>query len=98
MTQFESSNPEFQHRGIKVVFIAAQKRDGLFRGKKFMEERRYPFPVLFDEDRTVTRAYGVHHAIGIDAFNIAKRSVFLVDGDGAVRWIAVSPRQTEAPG
>ena len=98
MAQFESSFPEFQRRQINVVFIAAQKLDGLFRGKKFMDGRLYPFPVLFDENRIVTRAYGVHHALGIDAFNIAKRSVFLVDGDGVVRWIAVSPHQMEAPG
>ena len=97
MAQVESSFHEFERRRVKVVFIAAQKREGLFRGKKFVENHTYPFPILFDETRSITRAYGVHHALGLDAVNIAKRSVFLVDGEGTIRWIAVSPRQTEAP-
>ena len=97
MAQVESSIQEFERRKTRVIFIAAQKRDGLFRGKKFVDEHPYSFPILFDEDRSVTRAYGVHHALGVDAVNIARRSIFLVDGEGTIRWIAVSPRQTVAP-
>ncbi len=80
-----------------MVFIAAQKIDGMFKGKAYLEKHRYPFPVLFDETREVTRAYGVHHALGIDAYNIARRSLFVIGGDGKICWIAVSPKQTEAP-
>ena len=80
-----------------MLFIAAQKIDGLFRGKEYLNKHKYPFPVLFDETREVTRAYGVHHALGIDAYNIAKRSVFVIGGKEEVCWIAVSPHQREAP-
>ena len=97
MTQFESSFDEFTKRGAAVVFIAAQKIEGLFRGKGHVENRQYPFPILFDETRAVTRAYGVYHAIGMDAYNIARPSTFVIGSDGKICWIAVSPNQRERP-
>lgn len=97
MAQFESSYQEFAKRNVGVVFIAPQKIGGLFRGKEHVQKHAYPFPVLFDESRRVTRAYGVHHALGMDAYNIARRAIFLVGGEGKVLWIAVSPHQWEAP-
>lgn len=97
MAQVESSFHEFTSRNVSVVFIAAQKIDGLFRGKEHIETHTYPFPLLFDETRQVTRAYGVHHAIGMDAYNIARRAMFLLNREGKISWIAVSPHQFEAP-
>jgi|SRR5688572_26102618 len=97
MTQFESAHDEFTKRNAGVLFIVAQKIEGLFKGKENVQKRRYPFPVLFDETRTVTRAYGVHHALGIDAYNIARRATFVVGGEGRICWIAVSSHQREAP-
>src|SRR5262245_34854480 len=97
MTQFESAYHEFRKRNAAVVFIAAQKIDGLFRGKEHIHKHTYPFPVLFDEKRNITRAYGVYQALGVDTFNLARRAVFVVSGDGTICRIAVSPHQREAP-
>ena len=97
MTQFESAYSEFTARNAGVVFIAAQKIDGLFRGKEHIHKHAYPFPVLFDETRKVTRAYGVYQALGVDTFNLARRALFVVDGEGKISCIAVSPQQREAP-
>jgi peroxiredoxin len=88
---------EFEKRNAAVVFVAAQKGEGLFRGKEHIEQKRYPFPVLFDEARKVTRAYGVYHALGIDAYNIAHPATFVIDREGHVCRIAVSPNQAERP-
>src|SRR5205085_2035750 len=88
---------EFSKRNAAVLFIAAQKIDGLFKGKEYLRKHSYPFPVLFDESREVTRAYGVHQVFGIDAYNIARRSIFVLGGGGRVCWIAVSPHQRVAP-
>jgi len=93
----ESAFDEFRKRSAVVLVIDAQKIDGVFKGKEHVNKHRYPFPVLFDENREVTRAYGVHHALGIDAYNIARRSVFVIGKEGKVCWIAVSPHQREAP-
>jgi alkyl hydroperoxide reductase subunit AhpC len=97
MTQFESAYDEFMKRNAGVIFVAAQKIEGLFKGKEHVQKRKYPFPVVFDETREVTRSYGVHHAVGIDAYNIARRAIFVVGGEGKICWIAVSPHQREAP-
>jgi peroxiredoxin len=80
-----------------LIVIAAQKIEGLFKGKEHIQKHKYPFHVLFDETRQVTRAYGVHHAIGADAFNIAHPSTFIVRADGKIGWIAISPNQVERP-
>ena len=97
MAQVESSYDEFVKRNAAVVFVAAQKIDGLFRGKEHVEQRKYPFPVLFDETRKVTRAYGVYHALGTDAYNIARPSTFVIGSNGKICWIGVSPNQAERP-
>jgi peroxiredoxin len=97
MAQFESSYEEFTKRAAAVVFIAAQKIEGIFRGKEHVENHKYPFPLLFDETRKVTRAYGVYHGLGIDAYNIAHPATFVVGRDGKICWIAVSPSQRERP-
>ena len=57
----------------------------------------YPFPILFDETRAVTRAYGVYQGVGIDTFNLARRATFVISGDGRISWIGVSPHQREGP-
>ena len=80
-----------------MVFIAAQKIDGMFKGKEYLRRHTYPFDVLFDETREVSRRYGVHQTIGLDAYNIARRSIFIVGRGGRLCWIAVSPTQFEAP-
>jgi peroxiredoxin len=97
MAQFESSYDEFTKRNAAVVFIAAQKIEGLFRGKEHAEKRKYPFPLLFDETRKVTHTYGVYHAIGVDAYNIAHPATFVVGRNGKICWIAVSSNQRERP-
>ena len=95
MAQFESSYEEFTKCSAGLVVIAAQKIEGLFRGKAHVEQHPYPFPVLFDESRSVTRAYGVYHRLSVDAFNIARPATFVVDPDGKISWIAISPNQVE---
>ena len=97
MAQVESSYDEFTKRNAAVVVIAAQKIEGLFRAKEHVEKKKYPFPVLFDETRKVTRAYGVYHAFGTDAFNIAHPATFVIGPAGRICWIAVSTNQHERP-
>ena len=97
MAQFESSYQEFTQCGAGLVVIAAQKMEGWFRGKEHVQQHKYPFPVLFDENRSVTHAYGVYHRLSVDAINIARPATFVVGPDGKISWIAVSPNQNERP-
>ena len=70
-----------------MVFIAAEKRDGMFKPVKFLEKHPLAFPFLLDEDRTVTKAYGLYHRLATDAINIAHPATLVVDGNGTVRYI-----------
>jgi len=78
-----------------VVFIAAEKRDGMFKPVKFLEKHPVAFPFLLDEDRTVTKAYGLYHRLGKDAINIAHPATLIIDRNGTVRYIYRGDSQTD---
>jgi peroxiredoxin len=67
------------------------------RVRRFVEEHGIGFPVLVDERRDVARAYGVWHRLGIDAINIARPALFVIDRSGTVRAIFVAESQGEFP-
>jgi peroxiredoxin len=77
------------------VFIAAEKRTGMFNPQKFLDQHPTPFPFLLDEDRNVTKAYGVYHRLGVDAINIAHPATFVIGRDGVIRYIYVGASQTD---
>lgn len=66
--------------------------------KRYVEDHALPFDILIDDSRDVLRAYGVWHRVGLDAFNIARPSLFLIGGDGVVRYAFVAEWQHEFPG
>jgi peroxiredoxin len=95
MAQFEPEKKELEEAGINVVFIAAEKRDGMFKPEKFLEKHPISFPFLLDEDRTVTKAYGLYHRLAMDAINIAHPATLVIDGGGTVRYIYRGDSQTD---
>jgi peroxiredoxin len=70
-----------------VVYVAAEKREGWFKPAKYLSQHPVSFPFLLDEDRAVTKAYGLYHAFASDAFRIAHPATLIVDGGGLVRYI-----------
>lgn len=95
MAQFESRKQEIEAAGAQVAFIAAEKRDGVWKPGKFLEKHPISFAFLLDEDRAVTKAYGLHHAFGADAFNIAHPATLVIDRGGTVRWIYRGENQND---
>jgi peroxiredoxin len=87
MAQFESHKDEIERAGAQVVFIAAEKREGMFKPAKYLGEHPVAFPFLLDEDRSVTKAYGLYHRFGHDAINIAHPATLVIDKGGIVRFI-----------
>lgn len=87
MTQLESQKREIDATGARLVYIAAEKRGGVWKPETYLAKHPISFPFLLDEDRTVTKAYGLHHLIGVDALDIAHPATLVVDQGGAVRWI-----------
>lgn len=87
MAQFESRKRDIEAAGAQWAFVAAERRDGVWKPGKFLEKHPISAPFLLDEDRTVTKAYGVHHALAADALNIAHPATFVIDRGGVVRYI-----------
>ena len=65
--------------------------------RRYIEETGLPFDVLLDESREVAKAYGVWHRMGLDAWNIARPALFLIDRQGSIRWSFVARSQREFP-
>jgi len=71
-----------------LAFLAAEKRDGMWKPATFLEKHPIASVFLLDEDRAVTKAYGLYHALGTDAIRIAHPATLVIDrGGGFVRYI-----------
>jgi len=95
MAQFELMKNEIEQAGGQVVYIAAEKRAGMFKPEKYISEHPASFPFLLDEDRAVTKAYGLYHRLGTDAINIAHPATLVIDRHGMVRFIYRGENQTD---
>ena len=65
--------------------------------RRYVEERGLPFFILLDEDRAVTKQYGVWQRINYDAWNIARPAVFVIEKAGLIRAVWVGETQAEFP-
>jgi peroxiredoxin len=91
----EPYQAEFQRLGVALVYIAAEKHDGLWKPTKYLAEHPITYPFLLDEDRAVTKAYGLYHAFAHDAIRIAHPATLVVDRSGVVRYIYRGDNQTD---
>ncbi|MER6400860.1 peroxiredoxin [Kitasatospora sp. NPDC001603] len=78
LCSYSSDLDRFRGLGATVWGISPQ---GLDSHERFARKHRLGFPLLADPDRTVVRAYG----IAVPGLGL-RRSVFVLDGDGTVRW------------
>src|SRR6516165_4135106 len=87
MAQFEPLVGEIEEVGAQLAYLAAERRTGFFKPEQYLEKNPISYPFLLDEDRTVTKAYGLYHRIGIDAINIAHPATLVIGKDKLVRFI-----------
>jgi peroxiredoxin len=87
MTRVESIKEQIAQSRAELAFIAAEKRDGVFKPTKFLEKKPISFPFLLDEDRIVTKTYGLYHRFGMDALNIAHPATLVIDRERTVRYL-----------
>jgi peroxiredoxin len=66
-----------------------------FSNKAFHEENVLNFPLLCDYNRKVVKRYDVYHEnfAGLEGYTSAKRSVFILDSEGVIRykWVTENP-------
>src|SRR5438445_10565162 len=87
MAQLESLVGEFEKAKNQVAYVAAEKREGFHKPVQFLQQNPVSFPFLLDEDRSVTKGYGLYHGLGMDAINVAHPSTLVINGGGIVRYI-----------
>ena len=65
--------------------------------RRYIEDAGLSFDILIDESRKVSKAYGVWHRVGLDAWNIARPALFLIDRDGTIVYAFIARSQREFP-
>jgi peroxiredoxin len=95
MAQLEPQKNEIEKLGAGLVYIAAEKRDGMWKPAKYLSEHPVSYAFLLDEDRSVTKAYGLYHALGTDAIRIAHPATLVMDRAGIIRYIYCGENQTD---
>ncbi|MFD0264959.1 peroxiredoxin [Kitasatospora indigofera] len=78
LCSYTSDLDRFKDLGATVWGVSPQDLDS---HERFARKHRLAFPLLADTDRAVARAYG----IAVPGLGL-RRSVFILDGDGTVRW------------
>jgi peroxiredoxin len=73
--------------------------DAPFANKAFADKNGLNFPLLSDYKREAVRAYGValDDFAGMQGYTAAKRSVFVIDPEGTVRYAWVGPNPGVEP-
>lgn len=90
MTAFSDRRDRFSELDARLFGISV---DSPFVNARFREEEGIPFPILSDFNREVASEWGVLHDELLGLEGVARRSVFVVGGDGLVsyRWVSDDP-------
>jgi peroxiredoxin len=86
MALYNEVLPEFRRLGAELVGISV---DGAWCHAAFASHRNLHFPLLadFEPKGELARSYGVYHS----KLGMSERALFVLDGDGVIRWSYVSP-------
>jgi len=84
--------------GLKAQVIGISVNDP-FSNKAFAKKNRLPFPVLSDYNHEAINAYGVASPNfgGLKGYTVAKRSIFIIDKHGIVRYVWTTADPAVAP-
>jgi len=96
MCEFRDSMARLIDLNAQVVGISVNDP---FSNKAFVEKNRLPFPVLSDYNREVIKMYGLEmqNFAGLQGYSVAKRSIFILDPKGVVRYVWISEDPTVEP-
>ena len=77
---------EFRKQKVQLLGISV---DGAWCHAAFTSDRKLHFPLLadFEPKGAVAKSYGVYR----EADGVSERALFLIDGEGVVRWSYLSP-------
>jgi peroxiredoxin len=95
MAQLESVKADMEGLSAQVIYIAAEKGEGIWKPQKFLLKHPVSFPFLLDEDRSVSKAYGLYHRFGRDAINIAHPATLIAGRDRKLTYIYRGDNQND---
>lgn len=95
MAQLEPMKNEIEQAGAQLVYIAAEKSAGVWKPAKFLQSHPVSYAFLLDEDRAVTKAYGLYHRLGVDAIDIAHPATLVIGRERRVDYIYRGDSQTD---
>lgn len=86
---------EYEAYTSKGAQVLAASVDSPFTLKEWADRLELPFPLLSDFNKEAARAFGALHEDLMGLKGVAKRSAFVIDKDGVVRysWISDDPGQ-----
>jgi peroxiredoxin len=92
MCTFRDSIARLTSLKAQVIGVAVSDP---FSNKAFAEKNMLPFPILSDYKREVVKTYALElpDFAGLRGYTVAKRSIFILDKNGTVRyvWITENP-------
>ncbi|MBM3897482.1 MAG: peroxiredoxin [Thaumarchaeota archaeon] len=92
LCKFRDDLAKLQGMGAQIVAISV---DSPFANKGFADAHKLNFAILSDYDRKVVMKYGLelNNFGGMQGYVAAKRSIFITDKDGTVkfRWVSDDP-------
>lgn len=83
MCGFRDDFARFRSADTEVVAVSVDPQS---ESDRFKQEKGFPFHVVGDPEKKIVTAYGVP-LIDLPVGQVAKRSVFLIDKTGAIRYI-----------
>ena len=85
----------YNNANAKVLGISV---DSVFTLAKFKEAQQYNFPLLSDFNKEVSAIYGsLYDTWILDMKGVSKRSAFVIDKEGIVRYAEVLEQANEEP-
>ena len=84
----------YDQLGAQVLGISV---DTPFSLKAWAEKEGISIPLLSDFNKEISAAYGAQFADLLGLKGVAKRSAFVVDGEGTIRYASVSDDPTVLP-
>jgi len=85
---------DFAGLGAAVFAISV---DSIFSHTAFAAHHNISIPLLSDFNKTVAESYGVLYPELMGLKGVAKRSAFLLDAEGIVRWLWVTEDPLQMP-
>lgn len=92
LCQFRDSMAQYNSLNARIYGISV---DSPFALNAFIKAHGLTFKMLTDFNREISRAYGALHEDLMGLKGVAKRSVFVLDRNGMLRykWVSDDPRQ-----